>query len=112
MDSVNLMSILDKNITHIIYMCESNTGGKKEEKSFFRATAAFKQARNGCFTVYKLNPDLRVSSMQCGLSSPADKDVAPESCTSLLPRSRCLRLEDSELRTAEIPVQLFSVRLV
>ena len=43
--------------------------------------------------------DLRVSSVQCGLLSPAESSLTPESCRSLLLRSSSLRPEEMELRT-------------
>ena len=43
--------------------------------------------------------DLRVSSVQYGLPSPAERSFTPESCRSLVLRSRSLRLEEFELRT-------------
>ena len=45
------------------------------------------------------NPDLRVSSVQCGLPSPAESSFTPESCRSLVFRSSSFRLEELELRT-------------
>ena len=59
----------------------------------------------------KLNSDLRVSSSQCGLSSPADSFFTPESFRSLSLRSSSLRLEDWELRTEDRAAQLLSDRL-
>ena len=43
--------------------------------------------------------DLRVSSVQCGLPSPAESSFTPESCRSLVLRSSSLRLEELALRT-------------
>jgi hypothetical protein len=43
--------------------------------------------------------DLRVSSVQCGLPSPAESSFTPESCRLLILRSSSFRLEDLELRT-------------
>ena len=43
--------------------------------------------------------DLRVSSVQCGLPSPAESSFTPESCRSLVLRSSSLRLQELELRT-------------
>ena len=51
-------------------------------------------------TVCTLSPtDLRVSSLHCGLPSPAESSFTPESCRSLVLRSSSLRLEEVELRT-------------
>lgn len=58
-----------------------------------------------------LNPDLRVSTAQSGLSSPADRSFSPESCRSLLLRSSCLRLENWELRNKDSTSQVLSDRL-
>lgn len=58
-----------------------------------------------------LNPDLRVSSLHPGLFSPSDSIFTPESFRSLLLRSRCLRLEDWDLRTEDRSSQLLSDRL-
>ena len=58
-----------------------------------------------------MNPDLRVSSVQCGLSSPADSSFTPEPCRLLLLMSSSLRLEDWELRTEDRAAQLLSERL-
>ena len=58
-----------------------------------------------------MNPNLRVSRVQCGLSSPADNSFTPESCRLLLLRSSSLRLEDRELRTEDRASQLLSERL-
>ena len=58
--------------------------------------------------ITKRNIDLRFSSLQCGLFSPADYSFTPESCRSLLLRSRCLRPEDCELRTEERAPQILS----
>ena len=43
--------------------------------------------------------DMRVSSVQCGLPSPAESSFTPESCRRLVLRSSSLRLEELELRT-------------
>lgn len=56
----------------------------------------------------QLNSDLRVSSVQCGLSSPADSRFSPASCRSLLLRSRSFRLEDWRLRTEDKALQLLA----
>ena len=58
-----------------------------------------------------LNPDLRRSSLQCGLFSPAESSSTPESCRSLWLRSSSVRLEDWELRTEDRTSQLLSDRL-
>lgn len=42
--------------------------------------------------------DVRVSSLQCGLSNPAESSSTPESIRWLLVRSSLLRLEDWHLR--------------
>ena len=55
--------------------------------------------------------DLRVSSLQCGLLSPAESSFIPESCRSLALRSSSLRLEETELRTEARASQDFSDRL-
>ena len=47
----------------------------------------------------RLITDLRVSSVQCGLPSPAESSFTPESCRSLVLRSSFFRLEELELRT-------------
>ncbi|TNN33636.1 hypothetical protein EYF80_056201 [Liparis tanakae] len=52
----------------------------------------------------------RVSSLKCGLSSPAERSFTPESCSMLSLRSRCFRLEDWELRTEDRAPQLLSER--
>ena len=46
-----------------------------------------------------IKTDLRVSSVQCGLPSPAESSFTPESCRLLELRSSSLRLEELELRT-------------
>ena len=58
-----------------------------------------------------MNPDLRVSSVQCGLFSSEHSSFTPESCRLLLLRSSSLRLEDWELRTEDRAAQLLSERL-
>ncbi len=58
-----------------------------------------------------MDPDLSVSSVQFGLSSPADNSFTPESCRLLLLKSSSLSLEDWELRTDDRALQLFSERL-
>ena len=51
-------------------------------------------------TVWTLSKtDLRVSSLQCGLPSPAESSFTPESCRSLELTSSSLRLQELELRT-------------
>ena len=55
--------------------------------------------------------DLRVSSVQCGLPSPAESSFTPESCRKLVLRSSSLRLEEWELRTEARASQHLSVRL-
>ena len=63
-------------------------------------------------TVCTLSPtDLRVSSVQCGLPSPAESSFTPESCRSLVLRSSSLRLEELELRTETRASQHLSDRL-
>ena len=57
------------------------------------------------------NPNLRLSSLQSGRLSSADSSFTPESCRSLLFRSKSLRLEDWELRTEDRASQLLSDRL-
>ena len=47
----------------------------------------------------RLITDLRVSSVQCGLPSPAESSFTPESCRSLVLRSSSFRREELELRT-------------
>jgi len=62
-------------------------------------------------TVWPLSKtDLRVSSVQCGLPSPAESSFTPESCRSLVLRSSSLRLEELELRTEARASQLLSDR--
>ncbi|KAF7641652.1 hypothetical protein LDENG_00275430 [Lucifuga dentata] len=58
-----------------------------------------------------MSPDLRAFSPHCGLSSPAESSFSPESCRSLLLRSRSLRLEDWQLRTELRASQLLHDRL-
>lgn len=58
-----------------------------------------------------LNSNLRVSSVQYGLSSPADRSFAPKSRRSLLLRSSSIRLEDGEVRIEDRALQLLSERL-
>lgn len=53
--------------------------------------------------------DLRVSSLQCWLSSPEPATITPESCKLLILRSRCFREEDWELRKKAIGSQHFHV---
>lgn len=47
------------------------------------------------------SPDLRVSSLQCGLSSPEESRLTPESFKLLLLKSSSLRLELGDLRTED-----------
>ena len=58
-----------------------------------------------------MNPDLRVSSVQCGLCSPTESGFTPKSFRLLLLRSSTLREEDWELRTEDRASQLLSERL-
>lgn len=53
--------------------------------------------------------DLRASSPQCGLSSPAHSNLTPESCRSLLLSSNSFRLEGLDLKVEAKDVQQFSV---
>lgn len=53
-----------------------------------------------------LNHDLRLSSLQCGLSSASDRSLTPESSRSLSLRSSSPRLEDVKLRTEDRTSQL------
>lgn len=57
------------------------------------------------------NPDLNISSLQYGLSSPPHSVFTPESFRSLLFRSSSLRLEEWELRTEDRVSQVLSERL-
>lgn len=57
------------------------------------------------------NPDLNISSLQYGLSSPPHSVFTPESFRSLLFRSSSLRLEEWELRTEDRVSQILSERL-
>ena len=57
------------------------------------------------------NPNLRVCSLQSGLLSPSDRIFSPESFRSVSLRSRCVRLEDWDLRTEDRASQLLSDRL-
>ena len=67
--------------------------------------------RNRYLCNFLINPDLRVSSSQCGLFSPDDSSFTPESCRSLLLRSNSLKLENWELRTEDRASQLLFDRL-
>ena len=67
--------------------------------------------RNRYLCNFLINPDLRVSSSQCGLFSPDDSSFTPESCRSLLLRSSSLKLENWELRTEDRASQLLFDRL-
>ena len=49
----------------------------------------------------RLITDLRVSSVQCGLSGPAESSSTPESCPSLVLRSSSVRLEELEAFSPE-----------
>ena len=55
----------------------------------------------------RIIPDLRVSTVQCELFSPAERRFNPESCKLLLLRSSSLRLEDWALRTEDRASQPF-----
>lgn len=57
------------------------------------------------------NSHLSVSNLQLGLFSPEHNSSTPESRTGLLLSSRCLRLEDGELRTDARAEQLPTERL-
>lgn len=59
----------------------------------------------------KLNPDLRIPSVHCGLSTAANTSFSPEPCRLLLPRSNSLRLEDLKLTTEDSVSQLLCDRL-
>lgn len=59
----------------------------------------------------RLNSDLRLSSVQWGVSTAADKNFTPESFRSLSLRSSSFRVEDWERRTEDRTSQLFSERL-
>lgn len=59
----------------------------------------------------RLNPDLRVSRVQCGLSNAADMSFNPESSKSLLLRSSSVSLQDWEQTAVDRASQLLPVRL-
>ena len=63
------------------------------------------------FGVRLKNTDLSLSSLQCGLLSPAEISFTPESLRSLLLRSSSLRLDALELRTDARASQLLSDKL-
>ena len=60
--------------------------------------------------VWKQNTwtDLRVSSLQFGLSSPTDSSFTSESCSLLWDRSSTLRWEGLDLRAEAREAQLIS----
>lgn len=58
-----------------------------------------------------LNPDLRISSLQWGFSSPAEKSFTPESSRSLLLRSSSVRVEHWKLSSEDRALQLLFERL-
>ena len=69
-----------------------------EHLAIHRIYSIYRPALGG--TVWPLcETDLRVSSVQCGLPSPAESSFTPESSRSLILRSSSLRLEELELRT-------------
>ena len=55
--------------------------------------------------------DLRVSSRQFGLSSPAERSFTPESCRLFLLRSSSLRWEGLDFRAETREAQLISDNL-
>lgn len=66
---------------------------------------------NGLYMQSLKNPDLNISSLQYGLSSPPHSVFTPESFRSLSFRSSSLRLEEWELRTEDRVSQILSERL-